>query len=149
MLKNETLPQKVIGRDIIFFDGECVLCNDMVKKVIPADEDAHFLLGAQQSKTAREVLERHGVNVKDLSTVYVVRNCGTDKEDVLTHSSAVVYVLSKFRKYSLLGKLLNLVPKFLRDVGYRFVATNRYRTFGKMDEVCLFPTPENRERMVE
>lgn len=143
------LPNKIIGRDLIFFDGECVLCNGLVKKALVADEDAHFLLGAIQSETARRVLERRGINTKDLSTVYVVKDCGTDREQVLTRSTAVIYALSKFRRYGILGKVLSLFPRFLRDLGYKIVAANRYQVFGKNDGVCLMPTPEYRARLVD
>ncbi|HND86575.1 MAG TPA: DCC1-like thiol-disulfide oxidoreductase family protein [Pseudobdellovibrionaceae bacterium] len=147
-MKNSDLPEKVIGRDLIFFDGECVLCDGLVKKALIADEDAHFLLGAIQSETARKVLEPHGINTKDLSTVYVVKNCGTDEEQILTRSTAVIYALSKFRRYGILGKVLSLFPKFIRDFGYKIVAANRYQVFGK-NETCLVPTPEYRARLID
>ncbi|MGH2647565.1 MAG: thiol-disulfide oxidoreductase DCC family protein, partial [Ginsengibacter sp.] len=34
-----------------------------------------------------------------------------------------------------------IVPKFIRDAVYRFIAGNRYKWFGKKDE-CMIPTPE-------
>jgi predicted DCC family thiol-disulfide oxidoreductase YuxK len=33
-----------------------------------------------------------------------------------------------------------IIPAFLRDIVYRFIARNRYRWFGKRD-TCRLPTP--------
>ena len=43
--------------------------------------------------------------------------------------------------------VLRLVPRFLRDAAYRFVARNRYRWFGRA-EVCALLSPEQRERLL-
>jgi predicted DCC family thiol-disulfide oxidoreductase YuxK len=43
--------------------------------------------------------------------------------------------------------VLVVVPRFLRDAVYRFIARNRYRWFGK-SETCRVPTPELRARFL-
>ncbi len=40
-----------------------------------------------------------------------------------------------------------IVPKFIRDGIYNWIAKNRYRWFGKK-EVCMVPTPEVRSRFL-
>jgi predicted DCC family thiol-disulfide oxidoreductase YuxK len=40
-----------------------------------------------------------------------------------------------------------ILPRFLRDAAYRFVAHNRYAWFGKKD-ACMLPTPELRARFL-
>lgn len=42
---------------------------------------------------------------------------------------------------------LIIVPKFIRNAVYNWVARNRYRWFGK-DEACMLPTPETKERFL-
>jgi predicted DCC family thiol-disulfide oxidoreductase YuxK len=46
------------------------------------------------------------------------------------------------------GRVLLLIPRFLRDLVYRFVARNRYAWFGKSDS-CLVPTKELRARFLD
>ena len=41
-----------------------------------------------------------------------------------------------------------IVPAFIRDAVYDFVARNRYKWFGKAD-VCMLPTPELRARFLD
>ena len=40
-----------------------------------------------------------------------------------------------------------IVPKFLRDIVYNFIAKNRYRWFGK-EEACMLPRPEWKTRFL-
>jgi predicted DCC family thiol-disulfide oxidoreductase YuxK len=40
-----------------------------------------------------------------------------------------------------------IVPKFIRDGIYNWIAKNRYRWFGKK-EACMIPTPEIRSRFL-
>jgi predicted DCC family thiol-disulfide oxidoreductase YuxK len=41
-----------------------------------------------------------------------------------------------------------IIPAFIRDAVYRFIAANRYRWFGKKDQ-CRLPTAEERTRFLE
>jgi predicted DCC family thiol-disulfide oxidoreductase YuxK len=40
-----------------------------------------------------------------------------------------------------------IVPKFIRDGIYNFIAKNRYKWFG-VREQCMMPTPEVRSRFI-
>jgi len=40
------------------------------------------------------------------------------------------------------------VPRFVRDLAYRALASQRYRLFGRK-EFCMMPTPELRARFLE
>jgi predicted DCC family thiol-disulfide oxidoreductase YuxK len=41
-----------------------------------------------------------------------------------------------------------LIPRFIRDGLYRFIANNRYRWFGKQSQ-CRVPSPELKDRFLE
>ena len=47
----------------------------------------------------------------------------------------------------MMGRLLQLIPRTLRDYGYRVVARNRYRVFGRYDS-CPLPTEDTRSRFL-
>ena len=55
--------------------------------------------------------------------------------------------LQKRRAGSLRRVVFLVVPQFLRDAVYRFIARNRYRWFGK-EETCRVPTPELKARFL-
>jgi predicted DCC family thiol-disulfide oxidoreductase YuxK len=41
-----------------------------------------------------------------------------------------------------------IIPAFIRNAVYDFIAHNRYKWFGKK-EVCMIPTPEMRSRFLD
>ena len=97
-----------------------------------------------QSDAAAALLKQLNAPL-DLSTVvYVVDG------QLYTHSTAISLLLRHHAKplYVFLGLLLAVIPKPIRDFGYRVVARNRYKWFGHK-ETCLMPTPALKARFVE
>jgi predicted DCC family thiol-disulfide oxidoreductase YuxK len=45
------------------------------------------------------------------------------------------------------ARLLQLVPRPMRDAGYRLFARNRFRLFGRKD-ACALPTPRQRSLLL-
>ena len=128
----------------ILFDGVCNLCNGFVQFVINHDPDGHFHFASLQSEVGRALLATHGIAV-----------AATDPETVLLVAQGKVYSYSTaalriFRELGGAWRLLYagmLLPRFVRDAAYRFVARNRYRWFGR-EEACMMPTPELAQRFL-
>ena len=66
-----------------------------------------------------------------------------DAAGAWTDTDAIVRVLSGLGGPWRVAAVLRLVPRSLRDIGYRVVARNRYRWFGRSTH-CMLPTPEQR-----
>jgi len=126
---------------IVFYDGECGLCDRFVKFLIRRDRHTRLQYSALQGSTA-EVAFGPAQSEKDLWSVRLVDATGVyDRSDAALRTLAHVGGIWK-------GALaLLIVPRFIRDGVYRFVATNRYRWFGKR-EACLLPTASLRERFL-
>lgn len=64
--------------------------------------------------------------------------------------SAAVLRISRYLRqpWRFLGYLGYILPAFLRDSLYRFIARNRYRWFGK-SEACYLPTPGLKKRFLD
>jgi predicted DCC family thiol-disulfide oxidoreductase YuxK len=149
---------------IILYDGVCGLCNRLNQFVLRRDPDAIFRFASLQSPFAARVLTRHGGDLQDLDTVYVVVNHDLTKHDVTNHdlaqetyaderllprSDAIIFVLKRLGGiWKLFGFFLQLLPGVLRDAAYRLVARNRYRIFGR-SETCMLPSPEMRDRFLD
>lgn len=126
---------------VVFFDGVCGLCNSWVDWVLRADRAARFRFAPLQGETARARLPAD--DVASLGSMVLA-----DGDRVLRHSTAVATILWRLGGLcALAGALLFLVPRPLRDLGYRIVAANRYRWFGKK-ESCRMPTPAERARFL-
>ena len=134
---------------ILLYDGVCGLCNRLVQFILRRDRDALFQFASLQSPFAARILARHGVNPADLDTVYVVVNHNQPNESLRARSDAVRYVLGQLgRFWRFAGSLLSWLPRPLCDWGYRVVAHNRYRIFGRYD-VCPLPSADLRDRFLD
>ena len=134
---------------ILLYDGVCGLCNRMNQFVLRHDQAGVFRFASLQSALAGRILARHGADAADLDTVYVVVNPDQPDEHLLARSEAVIFVLKQLGGFwGLAGFVLRFKPRFLRDLGYRVVARNRYRFFGR-SETCFLPSSENRGRFLD
>ena len=133
----------------ILYDGICGLCNGFVQFVLRHDHAAIFRFASLQSPLAARILSRHGVNADDLDTVYAVLNPDQSSESLLARSNTVIYVLKRLGGIRRLAALaLELIPRPIRDWGYRVIARNRYRIFGR-HETCPIPDANQRDRFVD
>ena len=139
---------------IILYDGVCGLCNRLSQFVLRRDRESIFRFASLQSPLAARILARHGASPQDLDTVYVVLNHDLTKkaqpdEGLLARSDAVLLVLQRLGGiWKVLGFFVQLLPRFLRDWGYRVVARNRYRVFGRF-ETCMLPSARDRSKFID
>lgn len=134
---------------IVLYDGVCGLCNRSVQFLLKHDKQARFRFASLQSDFAEKVLGRHGLDPKDLDTVHVVENYDHPGERVLQRSDAILRAGRELGGFwSAASSVARIVPRPLRDLVYRFVATNRYRVFGKYD-TCMLPDPNQRSRFLD
>lgn len=141
------------GHPILLYDGVCGFCNRMVRRTLRRDRDGLFRFAPLQGTLARTILARHGVALppagsSDPSTFYLVLDCGAPGERLLARSDAVTFIVRHLPGFSLPAVLFRLLPRFLRDALYNFVARHRYRLFGRYD-TCPLPRPEERARFLE
>ena len=134
---------------IILYDGVCGLCNSLVQFLLKHDKDGRLRFASLQSDFAEKVLRRHGFDAKDLDTLHVVENYDQPGERVLQRSDAILRAGRELGGFwSASSSVARIVPRPLRDLVYRFVATNRYRVFGKYD-TCMLPDPNQRSRFLD
>ena len=138
-----------VANPIILYDGVCGLCNGLVQFLLKHDKDGRLRFASLQSDFAEKVLRRHGFDAKDLDTVHVVENYDQPDERVLQRSDAILRAGRELGGFwSASSSVARIVPRALRDLVYRFVATNRYRVFGKYD-TCMLPDPSQRSRFLD
>lgn len=121
---------------IILFDGVCNFCNSAVNFVIKRDKNSALKFATLQSNIAQQMLANQNIPTNDLSSFVFIEN-----EKIYTRSTAALRVCKYLTGLWPLLYGFIIVPKFLRDGVYNWVAKNRYRWFGKTKE-CMIPTPE-------
>jgi predicted DCC family thiol-disulfide oxidoreductase YuxK len=130
------------NREILLFDGVCNFCNATVKFILRNDKAGRFTLGSIQSSPGQELIEKYHIPVKGLET-FVYLHDG----QYLLRSDAILQVMKNLGGIWKLTYIFKIVPRFIRDAVYNFIARNRYRFFGKR-ESCMLPTPEQRARFL-
>jgi predicted DCC family thiol-disulfide oxidoreductase YuxK len=124
----------------ILFDGVCNLCNGFVQFVIKHGKGDYFSFAALQSEYAHQQFKNMGYNPDGLASVVLIEN-----NKVYTQSTAALRILKRMKGlYPLLYAFI-IVPSFIRDAVYKWIAKNRYKWFGKTD-TCMIPTPELKSR---
>ena len=128
---------------ILFFDGTCNLCNGYVQFIIRHDRKKRFLFAPLQSKAGKKAVE----NVTSFYKITPDSVILLYKGKWHTHSSAALNVLKLLGLPWSLLYAANIIPAFLRDIVYNFVARNRYKWFGKRNE-CMIPQPDIMNRFI-
>ena len=127
---------------MIVFDALCVLCSANARLVLRHDRTGHFMLASMQSEAGAALYRRFGIDPADPETLIVVQG-----GKALRDSDAILAIWTGLGwPWRALG-VFGLVPRALRDPGYRFVARHRYRLFGRR-ETCWVPDAAQRDRIL-
>lgn len=127
---------------LILFDGECNLCHGTVRFVVARDRAARFRFAPLASAVGRTALHRAGLPAGWTDGVVLIEG-----ERAFVKSDATLRIARGLDgAWPLAGALL-LVPRFLRDGVYDFVASRRYAWFGRRD-ACTVPSPELQARLL-
>ncbi|MFO0563563.1 MAG: DCC1-like thiol-disulfide oxidoreductase family protein [Polyangiales bacterium] len=132
------------GKAIVLFDGVCNLCNSTVQIIIDHDPAGYFRFASLQSEKAKELLARFGMKPPegDPDSILLIQD-----GELYSHSGAALRIARRMTGAYKLFWATIVVPWFIRDLVYRFIARNRYRWFGR-EEACRVPTPELRARFL-
>jgi predicted DCC family thiol-disulfide oxidoreductase YuxK len=111
---------------ILFYDGDCALCNRVVTFILSHEKDSKILFSALDTATANEFLGKHPLYKREEDTVYFF-----DGNQLYSKSTAVLKLLPFLKGYVFVLRLGWLFPKGLRDKIYDFVARRRKRIFNE------------------
>ncbi len=126
---------------IVFYDGDCGLCAQAVKYILKRDPTHIFRFGPLQGDTALRLIGPLQGKPDAWSFILL------DADGFFDRSTAALKVLKHLKRSAFWASLGLLVPRFLRDGVYRFVAKIRYRVWGKVT-ACTLPTKEQRAQFL-
>ena len=127
---------------IILFDGVCNFCNSAVNFTIKRDKQNKIRFAALQSEAGRQLVQQYGLPVDDMRSFLFVEN-----GKLYNRSTAALKVCRHLSGLWPLCYGLIIVPAFIRNGIYDWIAKNRYKWFGERQE-CMIPTPEVRARFL-
>ena len=130
------------GQKIVFFDGYCNLCSGAVQFIIKHDKHQQFHFASLQGTAAAQLLPAHLTISQGVDSIVFLEN-----GKFYTKGTAALRI-AKYLKFPInLSYVFMLVPAFIRNVVYDWIARNRYKWFGKK-EVCWLPSPELSSRFL-
>jgi predicted DCC family thiol-disulfide oxidoreductase YuxK len=127
---------------IILFDGVCNFCNSAVNFTLKRNTKENIRFAPMQSEAGQKLLQQYNLPPNDMESFIFIEDGVVYKQ-----STAGLKVCRHLRGLWPLCYGFIIVPRFIRDGIYNWIAKNRYKWFG-VKQACMIPTPEVRARFL-
>jgi predicted DCC family thiol-disulfide oxidoreductase YuxK len=127
-------------KSIILFDGFCNLCSGAVQFIIKRDKQKKFQFASLQSDIGKKLLIEHELPVTDFMSLVLFEN-GV----IYSRSTGALKIARSLSGLWPICYGAIILPTFIRDGIYNWVAKNRYLWFGKKEQCFLLPKEEERD----
>ena len=131
-----------IKYEIILFDGVCNLCNSSVNFVIKHDKKNRYRFAALQSDIGKDLVNQFGIDPNETDSIILIKG-----QKHYIRSSAALRVAKGLSGGYPLFYVFMIIPTFIRNWVYDYIAKNRYKWYGKR-ESCMIPTEELKSRFL-
>ncbi len=131
-------------KSLILFDGVCNLCNTSVQFVIKHDKANKYLFTPLQSKIGQQVIKAYNLDTTKVDSILLYSK---DKGLKIKSTAALHIAKDLGFPINVLSQFL-VIPRFVRDWVYDYIAKNRYKWYGKK-ESCMIPTPELQSKFLD
>ncbi|HVX49541.1 MAG TPA: DCC1-like thiol-disulfide oxidoreductase family protein [Chitinophagaceae bacterium] len=128
-----------ISHPVVLFDGVCNLCSSSVQFIIKHDKKKLFRFASLHSPFGQAVMQQFGLPLNQLNSFILLQN-----NHIFTRSTGALKVARRLNGIISWLYVFIIVPPFIRNLVYSFIARNRYTWFGKKN-ACWLPTPALRE----
>lgn len=132
------------NKQLILFDGVCNLCNASVQYVIKYDKKDVFMFAPLQSDTGKKIISQYQIDTTKTDSIILY----TSDHKLYFRSTAALKIATKLRFPRNVLSFFLIVPVFLRDWVYSYIAKNRYKWFGKQKE-CMIPTEKLKAKFLK
>lgn len=128
---------------VILFDGVCNLCNGAITFIIKHDKKDVFRYASLQSEIGKKLAAKHDIDLQKVDSIILITN-----NKAVSKSTAALRIAQQLSGAWPLFIVFLIVPTFIRNGVYDFIARNRYKWFGKKD-ACMIPTPELKSKFLD
>ncbi|HMP98675.1 MAG TPA: thiol-disulfide oxidoreductase DCC family protein [Cyclobacteriaceae bacterium] len=135
-------PAQIEKKGIVLFDGVCNLCNSSVQFIIKRDQRAYFQFAAIQQVDQKILPATFELNRQDPQSLILLED-----GKIYERSDAALRIARKLNGLWPILYVLIIIPRFIRNPLYNFVARNRYSWFGRKDQ-CMLPSPALKARFL-
>ena len=122
---------------VLLYDGNCGLCNRVVRLLLRSDRGARLKFAPLQSAPAQAYLRKQGLPTTDFDSLVFVPDWNAQAVGVyLMRTNGALAAAAEVGGVWGLVTWTRVLPLWLRDPCYKLVAKSRYVLFGE-----YFPTP--------
>ncbi|WP_338469587.1 DCC1-like thiol-disulfide oxidoreductase family protein [Niallia sp. XMNu-256] len=118
---------------IVLFDGDCHFCDWSVQFIIQHDRNGTFYFAPLQSRLGKALLEKYQLPIS-VNSIVVIEN-----DQAFIKSSAVLRICRHLKGLWKIFYTFKVIPKWVLDPVYDFIARNRYKWFGEKNKCKLYP----------
>lgn len=127
-------------KPILLYDGECGLCSFAVQFILRYEKDKRLKFATLQSDWAKNILQNSANVPANLDSVVLLQN------NTFYIKSRALTRLAPYLKFPLnLLSIFKIIPPFMADPMYDWVARNRQRFFKPR---CVIISKEQSDRFV-
>ncbi len=131
-----------IGRGaLVLYDGQCGFCQACVQFIFARDDRRYFYFAPLQAAWVRDWLGTRLQESVGLDSV-----CLFDGQYLYTKSDAALRIAGNLQGFWKLMTLLRIIPRFLRNPIYDFVARRRQLISARIH--CQLPSKELSQRLL-
>lgn len=135
------LNELLTKQPILLFDGECGFCNRSVQFFLQRERNKKMHFAPLQSEVGK-VLRKYFELDDNTDSIILIK-----EHSAYIKSCAALRLAPFMRGAWPLAKVLVIVPPFLRNLVYDFIARRRIKIFGKV-ESCALLKEEDRSRFL-
>jgi len=119
-------------RPVLLYDGDCGLCNRLVRSLLRSDRSRKLSYAPLQSEPAQAYLHAQGLPLTDFDSLVFVPDWDHPRlhEYRLRTDGALAACKVVGGGWGLFSRL-SILPRGLRDPVYKLVAKTRYALFGE------------------
>ena len=132
--------KNIAANPIVVYDGVCNLCHGFIRFILKHEKHPELEFIAWQHLNEEQ---RATIALKALENSSVVF---LENNQLYAYSTAVLKIAAYLKFPFNLIRFFFIIPAFIRNPVYKFIAARRYRWFGKKSE-CPLPPPEWKERL--
>ena len=126
-------------KNIVVFDGYCVMCSKYVLWLMQRNKIKNIYFTHFESRFIKD----NYPYLKLGNTVFVIN----ENEEILVRSKAIKHCINQTDLNFISKFLFNLIPSFLLDIFYMVISKIRYKIFGKK-QTCSYPNQLISERIL-
>lgn len=132
---------EINNQPIVLFDGVCNLCNSSIDFLVRHEKGDALRFASLQSEVGQHIIAKSNLKQIPDSILFY------ENSNLAYKSKAVLSVAKHLKMPWRLAIVFRIIPSFISNMVYDWIARNRYRWFGKK-ETCRVPTPEEREKFL-